>query len=110
LLLVNYRPEYQHGWGSKTYYTQLYLDPLKPTSAGELLVALLGHEARLAPLKQLLVKRTEGNPFVLEESVRTLVETRALLGKPGAYQLAQALPTIHVPATVQRVLAEVEGH
>ena len=28
LLLVNYRPEYQHGWGSKTYYTQLRLDPL----------------------------------------------------------------------------------
>ena len=33
LLLVNYRPEYQHGWGSKTYYTQLRLDPLPPASA-----------------------------------------------------------------------------
>ena len=30
LLLVNYRPEYQHGWGTKTYYTQLRLDPLPP--------------------------------------------------------------------------------
>ena len=37
LLLVNYRPEYQHGWGSKTYYTQLRLDPLPPASAHELL-------------------------------------------------------------------------
>src|SRR5256712_11325093 len=42
LLLVNYRPEYQHGWGSKTYYTQLRLDPLPPVSADELLQALLG--------------------------------------------------------------------
>jgi class 3 adenylate cyclase/tetratricopeptide (TPR) repeat protein len=105
LLLVNYRPEYQHGWGSKTYYTQLRLDPLPPANAEALLAALLGHDARLAPLKQLLITRTEGNPFFLEESVRTLVETGALLGKPGAYQQAQALPTIHVPATVQAVLA-----
>jgi len=105
LLVVNYRPEYQHGWGSKTYYTQLRLDPLPPASAEELLAALLGHDASLGPLKQLLITRTEGNPFFLEESMRTLVETGVLLGEPGAYQLAQALPTIHVPATVQAVLA-----
>ena len=105
LLLVNYRPEYQHGWGSKTYYTQLRLDPLAPASAAEVLQALLGDDPGLAPLKQLLIGRTEGNPFFLEESVRTLVETGVLVGEPGAYRLAQALPTIQVPATVQAVLA-----
>ena len=105
LLLVNYRPEYQHGWGSKTYYTQLRLDPLPPASADEFLQALLGDDPSLAPLKQLLIARTEGNPFFLEESVRTLVETGVLVGEPGAYRLAQALPTIQVPATVQAVLA-----
>src|SRR6186713_3335516 len=103
LLLVNYRPEYQHGWGSKTYYTQLRLDPLPPVSADELLQALLGDDTSLEPLKQLLIARTEGNPFFLEESVRTLVETRGLVGEPGAYHLGQALPTIQVPATVQAV-------
>jgi predicted ATPase len=105
LLLVNYRPEYQHGWGSKTYYTQLRLDPLPPVSADEFLQALLGDDASLKPLTQLLIARTEGNPFFLEESVRTLVETGVLVGKPSAYRLAQALPTIQVPATVQAVLA-----
>jgi class 3 adenylate cyclase/tetratricopeptide (TPR) repeat protein len=45
LLLVNYRPEYSHGWGSKTYYTQLRLDALPPESANELLLALLGTDA-----------------------------------------------------------------
>jgi class 3 adenylate cyclase len=105
LLLVNYRPEYQHGWGGKTYYTQLRLDPLPPASADEVLQALLGDDPSLAPLKHLLITRTEGNPFFLEESVRTLVESRALVGEPGAYCLAQALPTIQVPATVQAVLA-----
>jgi class 3 adenylate cyclase/tetratricopeptide (TPR) repeat protein len=105
LLLVNYRPEYQHGWGSKTYYTQLRLDPLPPASAEDFLQALLGDDPSLAPLKQLLIERTQGNPFFLEESVRTLVETGVLVGAPGAYRLAQALPTIQVPATVQAVLA-----
>ena len=105
LLLVNYRPEYQHGWGSKTYYTQLRLDPLPPASAAEVLQALLGDDPSLAPLTQLLIARTEGNPFFLEESVRTLVETQVLVGEPGAYRLAQALPTIQIPATVQAVLA-----
>jgi class 3 adenylate cyclase/tetratricopeptide (TPR) repeat protein len=105
LLLVNYRPEYQHGWGSKTYYTQLRLDPLPPASANELLQAVLGDDPSLAPLTQLLIARTQGNPFFLEESVRTLVETQMLVGERGAYRLAQALPGIQVPATVQAVLA-----
>ncbi len=105
LLLVNYRPEYQHSWGNKTYYAQFRLDPLAPASADELLSVLLGSDPSLEPLKQLLIGRTEGNPFFLEESVRTLVETRALVGERGAYRLATALPTIQVPPTVQAVVA-----
>jgi tetratricopeptide (TPR) repeat protein len=105
LLLVNYRPEYRHGWGSKTYYMQLRLDPLPPGSAEALLQGLLGEDPSLAPLQRLLIERTEGNPFFLEESVRTLIETGVLVGAPGAYRLAQALPTIQMPATVQAVLA-----
>jgi class 3 adenylate cyclase/tetratricopeptide (TPR) repeat protein len=105
LLLVNYRPEYQHGWGSKTYYTQLRLDPLPPTSADEFLHALLGDDPSLPPFKSLLIARTSGNPFFLEESVRTLVETGVLVGEPGAYRLARPLDGLQVPATVQAVLA-----
>jgi class 3 adenylate cyclase/ribosomal protein L40E len=105
LLLVNYRPEYRHAWGSKTYYTQLRIDPLPSESAEELLDALLGADTSLGPLKRLLIERTEGNPFFLEESVRTLVETKALVGQRGAYGLAKPFEGIQVPATVQTVLA-----
>ncbi len=62
LLLVNFRPEYQHGWGSKTYYTHLRLDPLPPESAEELLQGLLGSDRTLEPLKRHLMEQTEGNP------------------------------------------------
>ena len=105
LLLVNYRPEYQHRWGSKTCYTQLRLDPLPPESAGELLRGLLGVDPTVRPLEPLLIERTEGNPFFLEESVRALVETRALVGERGAYRLVAAPSDAHVPPTVQAILA-----
>jgi class 3 adenylate cyclase/tetratricopeptide (TPR) repeat protein len=105
LLLVNYRPEYHHTWESKTYYTQLRLDPLPPPSVKSLLEGRLGQDVGLEPLKRVLIARTEGNPFFLEESVRTLVETGTLVGEPGAYSLVQAPPAIQVPVTVQVVLA-----
>src|SRR5262249_28158186 len=66
---------------------------------------LLGDDSSLASLTQLLIARTAGNPFFLEESVRTLVETGGLVGEPGAYHLAQPLHNIQGPATVQAVLA-----
>src|SRR5438552_4200300 len=81
VLLVNYRPEYQHGWGSKTFYTQLRLNPLPPESAEAFLQALLGDDPSLEPLNKLLIERTEGNPFFLEESVRTLVEANMFVGE-----------------------------
>src|SRR5262249_3385954 len=89
----------------KTYYTQLRLDPLPPESAEVLLHELLGEHYTLAPLLQPLIARTEGNPFFLEESVHSLVETGVLVGERGAYQLAQALPTMQMPTTVQAILA-----
>jgi class 3 adenylate cyclase len=103
LLIVSYRSEYQHGWGSKTFYSQIRLDTLPAASAEELLTALLGDDAGLVPLKQLLVRR--GNPAFLEETVRTLVETKALVGKPGHYRLTRPVQTIQVSATEQAVLA-----
>jgi class 3 adenylate cyclase/tetratricopeptide (TPR) repeat protein len=104
LLLVNYRPEYHHGWGGKTYYRQLRLDPLAPESATALLETLLGGDPGLEPLKQLLLARTEGNPLFLEESVRSLVDDGVLVGERGAYRLVKPPDAVHVPATVQAIL------
>ena len=92
LLLVNYRPEYQHGWGSKTYYTQLRLDALPSESANELLLGLLGNDATVEPLKPVLIARTGGNPLFLEEIVRTFVETHTLTGERGAIDLRTLSP------------------
>ncbi len=132
LLLVNYRPEYSHQWNSKTYYTQLRLDPLGQESAEEMLSALLGTSpapatqspgaSRERPardlqvagrvrvqdsiegLKRLIIERTEGNPFFMEEIVQALFED-GVLQRNGVVKLARPMNAVKVPATVQAVLA-----
>ena len=102
LLLVNYRPEYQHGWASRSYYAQRRIDTLPPQNAAELLHGLLGDDPSLARLKEVLLKR--GNPFFLEETVRTLVETKSLEGARGAYRLIRPVQALQIPPTVQAIL------
>jgi class 3 adenylate cyclase/tetratricopeptide (TPR) repeat protein len=104
LLLVSFRPEYQHGWSGKSYYKQLRLEPLPDESVHAMLAALLGSDAQLLGLKQLLIAWTERNPFFIEESVRTLVETGVLSGRRGAYRLEKDPKNIQVPPTVEAVL------
>jgi predicted ATPase len=105
LLLVNYRPEYRHGWGSKTYYQQVRLDALSAASADELMAVLLGTGSGLDDLRRLLIDRTQGNPFFLEESVRALVETGTLTGERGAYRLVAPIQGLQLPATAHAILA-----
>jgi class 3 adenylate cyclase/tetratricopeptide (TPR) repeat protein len=131
LLLVNYRPEYRHEWGNKTYYTQLRLDPLGKQSAEEMLTALLtspapaalsaganrersltdihvGERVRgrggLEELKRLIIDKTEGNPFFMEEMVQNLFEEGALV-RNGEVKLARPLSAIRIPPMVQAILA-----
>jgi class 3 adenylate cyclase len=102
-LLVTYRPEYEHRWSKKTYYTQLGLTTLPPESTSELLRDLLGDGPGLEPLTEML--RRWGNPLFLEEAVRTLVEIGALEGERGAYRPTGAVHSLQIPATVQALLA-----
>ena len=106
LILVSYRPkEHDDNWGDQPHYRQVRLEPLGQESLARLLDVLLGDAGELAALKAFLVERTGGNPFFVEESVRTLVETGALAGVRGRYTLAKPLASIEVPATVHAILA-----
>jgi predicted ATPase len=100
---VSYRPEYRHAWGGKTTYSQVRLDALPAKSAGALLEALLGDDPSLAPPQADSCQARQ--PSFLEETVRTLVETKALEGSRGAYRLTQPVHAIQVPPTVQAILA-----
>jgi len=133
LLMVNYRPEYSHQWNSKTYYTQLRLDPLGKDNADEMLSALLGASpapATQSPgasrersagdlqvagrvrvqdsiegLKRLIIERTEGNPFFMEETVQALFDEGVLVRDGAAVRLTKSLGELKIPPTVQAILA-----
>ncbi|MFZ0660646.1 MAG: adenylate/guanylate cyclase domain-containing protein [Candidatus Binataceae bacterium] len=104
LMMVNYRPEYGHQWGGKTYYTQLRLDPLGRESAAEMLSGLVGDDAQLRELKELIIAKTDGNPFFVEEMVQALFD-QGVLADNGGVTLAKPLGAILIPPTVQGILA-----
>ncbi|MBP0623110.1 adenylate/guanylate cyclase domain-containing protein [Cupriavidus consociatus] len=103
LVLLNYRPEYRPAWRGNSI--ELRLNPLGPSEAQGLLSALLGDATGLQPLKHLILQKTEGNPFFMEEVVQTLVGENALLGEPGHYRIETTPAALHMPTTVQGVLA-----
>ena len=105
LLLVNYRPQYSHQWGSKTYYTQLRLDPLGKESADEMLSTLLGDGVEVTALKRVIIEKTEGNPFFMEETVQVLFDEGALVRDGAAVMLTRSLSALKIPPTVQGILA-----
>jgi predicted ATPase len=128
LLLTNYRPEYRHEWGQKTYYTQLRLAPLGNAEAEEFLDVLLGipvgADCRVGPqegahrgaplhdLKQLILDKTQGTPFFMEEIVQDLFEQGVLVRtEVGAVRRdrpqegAHTSAPLQIPPTVQGVLA-----
>jgi class 3 adenylate cyclase/tetratricopeptide (TPR) repeat protein len=105
MLLLTYRQEQHQSAPSRNGFTQLLIEALPPRSADELLGSLMGRAADLAEVKEFLIERTRGNPFFLEELVRTMIETGVLDGARGAYRLAKPLQSVQVPASVQAVLS-----
>ena len=104
LMLVNYRPEYRHDWSNKSNYTQLRINTLGMESAEEVLSALLGEGKDLVPLKHLIIEKTEGNPFFIEEMVQALFE-QGVLARNGTVKIVKSMNQIRLSATVHDVLA-----
>src|SRR4029077_7018856 len=104
LLLVNYRPEYTHSWGSKSCYSQLRLTALGRESAEEMLASLVGESPDLSALKRLVIERSDGNPFFMEEMIQELFE-QGVLARNGTVKLVKSMSVVKVPATVEAILA-----
>jgi class 3 adenylate cyclase/tetratricopeptide (TPR) repeat protein len=105
LLVVTYRPEYEHTWASQASYTQLRVEPLRGADAGAFLDALLGTDPSTAALGTGLLARSEGTPLFLEEWVNALIEEGRLVGSPGSYRLVGDPTDVAMPSTVQTILA-----
>ncbi len=104
LLLVNYRPEYSHDFGNRTSYTRLRLEPLGKEGANEMLTALLGETVEIAPLKHLIIEKSGGTPFFMEETIQALFEDGTLV-RNGYTKITRPVSKLTIPATVQAILA-----
>jgi class 3 adenylate cyclase/tetratricopeptide (TPR) repeat protein len=105
LVVLTCRPEYEARWESRDCVTRVELEALESAAADQLVRALLGEGADNAGLRSLIVARTGGTPLFIEETVRTLVESGALRGRDGGYELTRELREIQIPETVQSVIA-----
>ena len=105
LLVVNFRPQYQADWMRTAHYSQVSLLPLGRGAVRELLRDLLGRDASLEGLADLVCAKTTGNPFFIEEVVQSLVQRGILTGRKGDYRLQESIDRVEIPSSVQSVLA-----
>lgn len=105
LLLLLYRPEYTHQWGSKSYYSMVGVGQLSAGASAELVRAVLEGGQVVPDLKELILGRASGNPLFMEELTHTLLENGSIQRKGDRFVLAQDLSTIEVPDTIHGIIS-----
>jgi len=105
LLILLYRPEYTHTWGSKSYYNRIGLDQLTIQSSSELVQAILEGTEVEPELKGLILNRAAGNPLFMEEFTHSLLESGSIERRENRYVLSRKASDIQVPDTIQGIIA-----
>jgi len=105
LMMLLYRPEYTHQWGSKSYYSQIGVDQLSTSTSAELVQAILEEGEVVPELRELILNRAAGNPLFMEEFTHTLLENGSIQKKDHEYVLATKASDIQVPDTIQGIIA-----
>jgi class 3 adenylate cyclase/tetratricopeptide (TPR) repeat protein len=105
LLVILYRPEYTHTWGSKSYYSQIGLDQLPTRTSTELIQSILEKGEMVPELKELILSRAAGNPLFMEELTHSLLENGSIQKKNHQYVLSSKASDIQVPDTIQGIIA-----
>ena len=105
LLILLYRPEYTHKWGSKSYYNKIGLDQLSTKTSTELVQSILEGAEVVPELSELILKRAAGNPLFMEEFTHTLLENGCIQRKDNQFILSKTFAEIQVPDTIQGIIA-----
>jgi predicted ATPase len=105
LLVLLYRPEYTHQWGSKTYYRKIGLNQLTSQSSAELVQAILEGGEVSPEIRELILNRTSGNPLYMEELTHSLLENGSIQKKDRQFVLSAKASDIQIPDTIQGIIA-----
>jgi class 3 adenylate cyclase/tetratricopeptide (TPR) repeat protein len=104
LIIFTYRPEFVHTWGGKSYHSQLNLNRLSNRESLAMVTHLLGTEDIDGNLEELILEKTEGVPFFIEEFVRSLKDLKIIERKDNRYLLASDIQEVSIPSTIQEVI------
>ena len=104
LLIFTYRPEFVHTWGAKSYHNQLTLHRLSNRESLEMVTHILGTKEIEKALEELILEKTEGVPFFIEEFIKSLRDLKIIERKENAYQLSKDIQKLAIPSTIQDVI------
>ncbi len=104
LLVFTYRPEFVHTWGAKSYHNQLTLHRLSNRESVEMVTHILGTKEIERTLEELILEKTEGVPFFIEEFIKSLKDLRIIEKRENAYCLSKDIQDLTVPSTIQDVI------
>ena len=103
-LIFTYRPEFVHTWGGRSYHSQVNLNRLSNRECLLMVYHLLGTEAVDRDLESLILEKTEGVPFFIEELVRSLKDLKLIKRSDRGYRLAERIEKVAIPSTIQDVI------
>jgi len=103
-LMFTYRPEFVHTWGAKSYHNQLTLHRLSNRETLEMVTYLLGTKEIEKALEELILEKTEGVPFFIEEFIKSLRDLKIIERKENTYQLSKDIQKLAIPSTIQDVI------
>jgi class 3 adenylate cyclase/tetratricopeptide (TPR) repeat protein/predicted amidohydrolase len=104
LLIFTYRPDYLHTWGARSYHSQIALNKLSNRESLTMLSHILGTEEIDRELQELVLKKTEGIPFFIEEFVRSLRDLGVIEREGNRYYLNRDVKDLVIPSTIQEVI------
>ncbi|MGD8882839.1 MAG: AAA family ATPase, partial [Desulfobacterales bacterium] len=104
LMIFTYRPEFVHTWGAKSYHNQINLNRLSNRESLSMVSDLLDTEFIDRDLEELILEKTEGVPFFIEEFIRSLNDLKIIEKKNDTCRLAKDIQDVTIPSTVQDVI------
>ena len=105
MLILLYRPEYSHPWGNRSYYNRVSVSQLGADSSTKLVKAILEGGEIVPEIRDLILRKADGNPFFMEEFTHSLIESRAIRKRGHAYVMDGKISDVQIPGTLQGIIA-----
>ncbi len=104
VLIFTYRPEFVHTWGGRSYHSQINLNRLSNRESLAMVNYLLGTEDIESELEDLILEKTEGVPFFIEEFLKSIKDLKFVERKDNGYRLMKDIQDLVIPSTIQDII------